>query len=53
MLLVEGNKISFQYDEQYEHVLKDVSFVINNNSKIGLIGKNGVGKSTLFKLILG
>jgi ATP-binding cassette subfamily F protein 3 len=53
MLLVEGNKISFHYESQYEDVLKDVSFIINNHSKIGLIGKNGAGKSTLIKLITG
>lgn len=53
MLLLEGNKISFQYDKQTKHLLNDVSFFINSKSKIGLIGKNGVGKSTLFKLILG
>ena len=53
MLLVEGNKISFKYDEQTELLLREVSFTINNKSKIGLVGDNGCGKSTLFKLILG
>ncbi|MCX5694745.1 MAG: ABC-F family ATP-binding cassette domain-containing protein [Candidatus Omnitrophica bacterium] len=33
-------------------LFKDVSLVINQGEKIGLIGPNGTGKSTLFSLIL-
>ena len=29
------------------------SVLVPNNAKVGLVGRNGVGKSTLFKLILG
>jgi len=31
----------------------DVSFQINKQDKIGLVGKNGTGKSTLLKIIIG
>ncbi|MBK8390953.1 MAG: ABC-F family ATP-binding cassette domain-containing protein [Saprospiraceae bacterium] len=31
----------------------DVSFVINENDKIALMGKNGAGKSTMMKIIAG
>jgi len=34
-------------------ILNDISFVVRNNEKLGIIGDNGVGKSTLLKLILG
>lgn len=34
-------------------LLTDISFLINNNDRIGLAGKNGAGKSTLLKIISG
>lgn len=34
-------------------LFKEISFVINERDRIGLVGKNGVGKSTLMKIILG
>jgi len=34
-------------------LFKDVSFVINENDKIALMGKNGAGKSTMMKIIAG
>ena len=34
-------------------LLDDISFVLNDGNKVGLIGKNGVGKSTLLKVISG
>ena len=33
--------------------LKRISFSLHENDKIALIGKNGVGKSTLLKIIAG
>ena len=35
------------------HVLKDVSLHVNKGEIYGLIGKNGAGKTTIFKIILG
>lgn len=42
--------VSFKYIEKY--ILKDASFSITDNDKVGLIGVNGTGKTTLLKLIL-
>lgn len=35
------------------HVIKGISIEIMKGEKIGLLGKNGTGKSTLFKIIAG
>ncbi|MEZ6256019.1 MAG: ABC-F family ATP-binding cassette domain-containing protein [Patescibacteria group bacterium] len=34
-------------------ILQDIEFRFGNNRKIGLVGRNGCGKSTLFRLIAG
>ncbi|MCI0420390.1 MAG: ATP-binding cassette domain-containing protein, partial [Acidobacteria bacterium] len=34
-------------------VLKDASFQLNPDEKVGLVGRNGTGKTTLFRLIAG
>jgi ATP-binding cassette subfamily F protein 3 len=34
-------------------LLSDISFLINNQDRIGLAGKNGAGKSTLIRIIAG
>ena len=36
-----------------ETLFSDVSFVVNENDKIALMGKNGAGKSTIMKIIAG
>ena len=51
MLLLTAEKISKSYTEKI--LLKDVVFGINSGDKIGLIGINGTGKSTLLKIIAG
>lgn len=34
-------------------VLKDINFTINTKERVGIIGSNGCGKTTIFKLIAG
>ena len=46
------NDVSFQYDEDTE-VLRDISLTIHPQEKVTFVGRTGVGKTTLFKLIMG
>lgn len=46
------HNLSFHYEEGKD-VLKDLDILINPYDKVTFIGRTGVGKSTLFKLILG
>ncbi len=44
--------VSFKYNEEsIEHVLKNISFTIKENSRVGIIGSTGSGKSALINLI--
>ena len=49
MELVKCEKVNKYYGNK--HILKDVCFTIENGKIIGLLGKNGTGKSTLIKII--
>ncbi|MFT9076400.1 ABC-F family ATP-binding cassette domain-containing protein [Ethanoligenens sp.] len=51
MLLLTAEKISKSYSEKI--ILNNVTFGINTGDKIGVIGTNGTGKSTLLKIIAG
>lgn len=44
--------LGFSYDTE-EPVLRDVNFYAVKGESIGLIGANGIGKSTLLKLLVG
>ena len=50
MSLVQFNKVYKQFAGEY--ILKDINFSIEDKDKIGLVGLNGVGKSTIIKMIL-
>lgn len=49
MISVDGLTVEFSGSTLFS----DVSFVINENDKIALMGKNGAGKSTMMKIIAG
>jgi ATP-binding cassette subfamily F protein uup len=50
-IVIEAENISYAYDEQ--PIVKDFSLTIMRGDKIGLLGPNGVGKTTLLRLLLG
>ncbi len=47
MLNVHDLSVSFQG----EYLFEDVAFMLNAGDRVGLIGKNGAGKSTMLKLL--
>jgi len=48
---ISFKKVSFSYEESNQ-VLSDVSFTINHNESVALVGHSGAGKSTIINLIL-
>lgn len=49
---IDVENVSFSYEKQNQ-ILKDITFHGKEQDAIGLIGANGVGKSTLLKLLVG
>lgn len=49
MISINNLKVEFSAKSLFD----DVSFVINKKDRIALVGKNGVGKSTMLKIIAG
>lgn len=50
-LVIEANQVSKSYDDKL--LFEDLSFNIPPGSLVGIIGGNGVGKTTLFRLLTG
>ena len=53
MALISVNNLTFGYDGSYNNIFEDVSFNIDTDWKLGLIGRNGKGKTTFLKLLQG
>lgn len=53
MAIIDIIDLTFSYDGSYDNIFENVSFKIDTNWKLGLIGRNGRGKTTFLKLLLG
>ena len=49
--VIEFNNVSLSYENRL--ILDNLSFKINEGQIFGMLGPNGVGKSTIFNLITG
>ena len=45
--------LTFCYDGSFDNIFEDVSFSIDTNWRLGFIGRNGKGKTTFLRLLLG
>ncbi|MDF2685284.1 MAG: ATPase component of transporter with duplicated ATPase domain [Clostridia bacterium] len=49
--LIEATELTVFYGDR--KIFENVSFVVNNGERIAIIGKNGSGKSSILKLLIG
>tara|TARA_B110000459_G_C16620525_1_gene501346 strand:- start:422 stop:2344 length:1923 start_codon:yes stop_codon:yes gene_type:complete len=49
--MVGINELTVNFGERY--LFNKISFIINKTDRIGLVGKNGAGKSSLLKIVAG
>ncbi len=52
-VIMEVKELSFTYQPAGPFLIDGLSFTVGKNDKIGIIGKNGKGKSTLLRLLAG
>lgn len=53
MAQIQVTDLTFSYDGNADDVLNNVTFNIDTDWKLGLIGRNGKGKTTLLNLFMG
>lgn len=45
--------LSFHYEDEHDPLFSNVNMHVNRGERIALVGPNGIGKTTLLKIILG
>ena len=53
MSLIQVKNLKFCYEGSYQYIFDDVSFQFDSCYKSALIGRNGRGKTTFLKLLMG
>ena len=53
MSLIDISNLTFSYEGSYDNIFTDVSFQIDTDWKLGFCGRNGRGKTTFLKLLMG
>ncbi len=52
MSLIKVDNLTFSYPGSYDPVFENICFQFDTNWKLGLIGRNGRGKTTFLKLLM-
>lgn len=53
MSQISINNLTFCYDGSFDNIFENVTFSIDTNWKLGFIGRNGKGKTTLLNILIG
>lgn len=53
MSQISVNNLTFYYEGSYDNIFENVSFQIDTDWKLGFIARNGKGKTTFLKLLIG
>ena len=53
MSMIKVENLTFSYDSSYDTIFDHVTFQIDTDWKLGFVGRNGRGKTTLLNLFLG
>ena len=53
MSMINIRNLTFCYDGSYDNIFENVSFHIDTDWRLGFTGRNGRGKTTFLKLLMG
>ena len=53
MSMIKIENLTFAYPSSYENIFENVNLTLDTTWKLGFVGRNGRGKTTLLKLLLG
>ena len=53
MALINVSDLTFAYEGSFDNIFENISFSIDTNWKLGFIGRNGKGKTTFLRILLG
>ena len=53
MAQINVSNLTFCYEGSYDNIFENVSFRIDTSWRLGFIGRNGKGKTTFLKLLMG
>ena len=53
MALIDIRDLTFAYPGSYDNVFEHLSLQLDTHWRLGLVGRNGRGKTTLLRLLLG